>query len=65
MGRARLLLANDGLPLETQRGLGVTPVAGEGDAVARAQRHLDAFVQQRPDARVAVIPEGPYTMLRA
>ena len=59
VGRARLLLANDGLPLETQRGLGVTPVAGEGDAVARAQRHLDAFVQQRPDARVAVIPEGP------
>lgn len=65
VGRARLLLANDGLPLETQRGLGVTPVAGEGDAVARTQRHLDAFVQQRPDARVAVIPEGPYTMLRA
>ena len=65
VGQARLLLANDGLPLQTQRGLGVTPVAGEGDAVARAQRHLDAFVSARPDARVAVIPEGPYTMLRA
>ena len=65
VGQARLLLANDGLPMETQRGLGVTPVAGGGDAVARAQRHLDAFVATRPDARVAVIPEGPYTMLRA
>ena len=65
VGQAGLLLANDGLPLETQRGLGVTPVEGEGDAVARAQRHLDAFVSARPDARVAVIPEGPYTMLRA
>ena len=51
--------------METQRGLGVTPVGGAGDAVARAQRHLDAFVQQQPGARVAVIPEGPYTMLRA
>jgi len=65
VGQARLLLANDGLPLLTQRGLGVTPVEGGGDAVARAQRHLDAFVAARPDARVAVIPEGPYTMLRA
>ena len=65
IGEARLLLANDGLPLPTQRGLGVTPLAGEGDVVARAQRHLDAFVAARPDARVAVIPEGPYTMLRA
>ncbi len=65
IGQARLLLANDGLPLETQRGLGVTPVEGDGDVVARAQRHLDAFVAARPDARVAVVPEGPYTMLRA
>jgi len=31
VGQARLLLANDGLPLQTQRGLGVTPVAGEGE----------------------------------
>lgn len=65
IGEERLLLANDGLPMEAQRGLGVTPVGGAGDAVARAQRHLDAFVQQQPGARVAVIPEGPYTMLRA
>ncbi len=65
IGQARLLLANDGLPLPTQRGLGVTPLGGEGDVGARVQRHLDAFVAARPDARVAVIPEGPYTMLRA
>jgi len=65
ISQENLLLANDGLPTETQRGLGVTPIVGGGDVVARAQRHLDAFLQQRPDARVAVIPEGPYTMLRA
>ncbi len=65
IGQGRLLLANDGLPLETQSRLGVTPLDGSGDAITRAQRHLDAFVQQRPGARVAVIPEGPYTMLRA
>ena len=65
IGQGRLMFANDGLPLETQSGLGVTPLVGAGDAVARAQGHLDAFVEQRPSARIAVIPEGPYTMLRA
>jgi len=65
IGRERLLLANDGLPLATQRQLGVTPVEGDGDAAARTQRYVHAFAAEHPDARIAVIPEGPYTMLRA
>ena len=65
IGRERLLLANDGLPMDVQRRLGVTPVEGDGDATARAQRYVDEFAAQHPDARIAVIPEGPYTMLRA
>ncbi|MCK5942149.1 MAG: nickel-dependent lactate racemase [Planctomycetes bacterium] len=65
IGRERLLLANDGLPVETQQRLGVTPVAGDGDAAARVQRFVDEFAAREPNARIAVIPEGPYTMLRA
>lgn len=65
IGRERLLLANDGLPMDVQRQLGVTPVEGDGDATERAQRYIDAFAADNQGARIAVIPEGPYTMLRA
>ncbi len=65
IGVERLLFANDGLPMDVQRGLAVTPVPGDGGAAERAQRTFDAFVRAWPAARVAVIPEGPYTMLRA
>lgn len=65
IGLARLKFAGDGLPIELQRELPITPLAGPGDAAERAQRHIDEFVRTRPDARIAVIPEGPYTMLRS
>ena len=64
IGVAALVFANDGLPLEVQRGLAVTPAPGRGNATARAQAVIDDFVHARPDGRIAVIPEGPYTMLR-
>ncbi|MCB9876695.1 MAG: nickel-dependent lactate racemase [Planctomycetes bacterium] len=64
IGVERLLLANDGLPLATQQRLGVTPLEGDGAAIERVQRFVDEFARQHPDARIAVIPEGPYTMLR-
>ncbi|NLF31770.1 MAG: nickel-dependent lactate racemase [Planctomycetes bacterium] len=63
IGVERLWFASDGLDLATQRCLSVTPLAGDGPAAVRAQRAIDAFVAARPGARVAVIPEGPYTML--
>ncbi len=62
-GRARLLLASDGMPLDLQRRIGVTPCPGDGDAETRAQRFVDGYLQTHPGASVAVIPEGPYTML--
>lgn len=47
-------LYSDGIPRETQEKLFVTPLAGMDDAVARI------LAKYGPDARIAVIPEGPY-----
>jgi nickel-dependent lactate racemase len=70
IGVDRLVLCNDGLDPDTQRRIATTPCpppAGSpgADAVARGQAFIDAFAAARPDARIAVIPEGPYTMLDA
>ena len=65
IGVERLRLVNDGLSLDTQRKLAVTPAEGDGDAAARLQRFVDDYVRRHPQARVAIIPEGPYTMLTA
>lgn len=65
IGVEHLRLINDGLPIEQQRKLSVTPVEGSGNAASRLQQFVDAFVSRQPDARIAVIPEGPYTMLKA
>jgi len=67
IGVERLVLCNDGLDRDTQRKIATTPCPGpiEADAVARGQAFIDQYVATHPDARVAVIPEGPYTMLRA
>ena len=64
IGVAGLVMANDGLAVDVQRGLAVTPAPGSGSAAERAQQWIDDFAQQHPDARIAAIPEGPYTMLR-
>lgn len=63
IGTERLWLASDGVPVEVQGRLGVTPAGGQGNAQERAQAAIDAYVRERPHARVAVIPDGPYTML--
>ena len=68
VGVENLVLANDGLDAATQRRIATTPCpeppgSPEADAVARAQAFVDAWVEANPGGRVAVIPEGPYTML--
>jgi len=60
---ARVRLVCDGMPAEMQRAMGVHPVIGAGGAVARCQRFVDQYVDTHPGARVALIPEGPYTMI--
>lgn len=64
IGVERLLLANDGLPIETQAGLAVTPLPGSAPAADRVQAWVDQFLLDHPEARIAVIPEGPYTLLK-
>ena len=65
IGPEQLWFATDGIPAEEQKHLGLTPILGEGDAIRRAQRAIDDYLSDHRGARVAVIPEGPYTMLRA
>jgi nickel-dependent lactate racemase len=64
VGRERLWFASDGLAAETQKHIAVTPLAGEGSAQQRVQKAIDQFAAAHPDARIAVIPDGPYTMLK-
>ncbi len=64
IGRRKLWFASDGLAREIQNHLSVTPLTGAGDARQRAQRAIDQYIAAAPGARIAVIPEGPYTLLR-
>jgi len=64
IGVERLWFVSDGIPPEMQRHIGVTPILGKDPAVERMQRAVDEFLAARPGARLAVIPDGPYTMLR-
>jgi nickel-dependent lactate racemase len=64
IGRERLLFVSDGLPGEIQSRICVNPVSGPGTARQRAQRALDDYLGKNPSARIAVIPDGPYTMLK-
>ena len=48
----------------TSADIAVTPPLGRGDARSRARRAVQDYLADRPDARVAVIPEGPCVMLR-
>ena len=67
VGVEGLRLCCDGLAPEVQRRLNVNPILGPeypgDDAIQRLQGFVDAYATQHPDARIAVIPEGPYTML--
>lgn len=65
LGADRVCLACDGLPLATQEAMGIRPIAGAGDAVTRCQQFVERYVEAHPAARVAVIPEGPYTMIQS
>lgn len=65
IGIEGLLLANDGLPPEVQQRIATTPIPGAGDAVQRAQRFIDGWDHDHPQGSIAVIPEGPYTMIAA
>jgi len=64
IGPEKLLLASDGIPSRVQMHIGVNPLLGPGTAAERAQKAIDNYAAAHPAARIAVIPDGPYTMLR-
>jgi len=64
IGPERLRLGCAGLDAAKQAKLAVLPVNGTGDARVRCQRAIDNYIVRQPSARVAVIPDGPYTLLR-
>ncbi len=59
----RIHLACDGLPWEQQQQMGVTPITGAGAAIERCAAFAARYDKQHPQSRIAVIPDGPYTML--
>lgn len=67
VGLERLILCNDGLDTQTQRDVAVTPLPGDrSEKLAdRLQAFVEDYAAEHPGCRIAVIPEGPYTMLNA
>ncbi len=64
IGRRKLWFVSDGIPNEVQQHISVNPVIGNGTAQQRAQRAIDRYVVRHPDARIAAVPTGPYTLIR-
>ena len=64
IGTDKLCLVSDGIPADVQKHIAVNPVLGQGTAQERAQRAIDDYVATNPNARIGIIPDGPYTMLR-
>jgi nickel-dependent lactate racemase len=64
IGRERLWFVSDGIDPDTQEHIAVNPMLGSGDAAERAQAAVDEFVSADVYARMAVVPDGPYTMIR-
>lgn len=56
--KAKVKVVTDGLPADTLRRLFVEPAASVEQAVA------DSLAEYGPDARIAVIPKGPYVLAR-
>lgn len=64
VGVERLLLAVDGIAADHRDRLAVTIPGGHGTPAAdSAQATIDQFLARNSAARVAVIPDGPYTLL--
>jgi nickel-dependent lactate racemase len=64
IGIEKLLFASDGIPRQIQQDISVTPVGGDGDAQARAQSAIEEFIKKYKNGSIAIIPDGPYAMLR-
>ena len=64
IGLENLWFVSDGIAAEIQEKISVHPILGSGNAQQRTQQAIYKYIENNPDAQIAVIPEGPYTMLR-
>jgi nickel-dependent lactate racemase len=64
IGVENSIVATDGIPSDVQEKISMIPAPGDGCARERAQAAIDSFFSENPEARIAVIPQGPYTMLK-
>ena len=64
VGPERVLLLSDEMDPELQREANVTPVPGPAPVAVRLQETVDRLLREKPGASIAVIPDGPYTMLK-
>ncbi|MEM7577129.1 MAG: nickel-dependent lactate racemase [Planctomycetota bacterium] len=68
VGIEGLHVVGDGMPAKDQAKLCVSPVSDAdyaGDVQARLQAFVNDYAAANPNARIAVIPQGPYTMVKA
>ncbi|HNX26901.1 MAG TPA: nickel-dependent lactate racemase [Phycisphaerae bacterium] len=64
IGIKNLWFVTDGIEANILEKLCLTPVYDKGNASTKLQQVVDRFVSDNPCARIAVIPEGPYTILK-
>lgn len=64
IGLDKLWFVSDGIPYDIQKCISVTPILGPGNFQKRAQQAIDKYIEKNPNAKIAVIPEGPYVMIR-
>jgi nickel-dependent lactate racemase len=64
IGQERLLFISDGTPEEVQKRICINPVLGNESAQVRVQQAIDIFMEKNPSAKIAVVPDGAYTMLK-
>ncbi len=65
IGQDKLWFVSDGIAADIQKRISVNPILGNGSASERAQNAINRYCENNPNANIAIIPEGPYTMLAA
>ena len=68
IGKSNLLFASDGIEPQTLTKCNVTPVtdrvSGSKDPASLIQKLLDELAEQQPGASWAVMPDGPYVLIK-
>ena len=60
----RLLFLSEGIPRDEQKQLCCTPVETDGNISQSIESFIYQYAADNIDAKIAVIPSGPYTIIR-